>query len=229
MILFGCSLLLTVSIQILTSTFKRNTSKGAAFQEEFDTTVFNLPWKSTIKRPDRREVLHYAQQYEGKEIIDWYSPNVSSSIDKNITIALQQQSNISWEIGLRKMYRNFLLTYLITYTILLFAILVLLNIEALRIFLLVFSIMSFYTHFIGSILGHTESIRKKEITSNHLDDIIRRKKQITVGELRDIQDDIYLSRLDATKVPNFFFNLIKPRLEAESKEYIEEVNNLYKS
>lgn len=49
-VLFGCSFLLTILIQIFSGRFKGNTSKGAIFKEDFDTIIFDLPWKSTLKK-----------------------------------------------------------------------------------------------------------------------------------------------------------------------------------
>jgi len=229
LILFGCSFLLTILIQFFTSNFKGNTSKGAIFKEEFDTKVFNLPWKSTLKKSDRREVLHYSRFFKGEEIKDWYSPNLYSEIESNTAVAILQHSNTSWDIELRKTYRRWLTYILTVYSIILFATIVVLKENALNIFLLLFSLQSFFTHFISLINGHSEAIEKREAISKHLDDMIRSKKYISTNELRDIQDEIYSTRLEAAKVPNFFFRWYKKRMNAEAEEYIEEVNNIYKS
>lgn len=227
--LFGCSFGLTIFVQIFSGRFKGNTSKGAIFKEEFDTFVFNLPWKSTLKKPDRREVLHLSQQYKGNEIKDWYSPNLSGNIDHNISVAVLQHTNTSWDIELRKSFRRWLTNFVIAYSLILFLCFVLLKTDALTIFLLLFSLLSFFTHFISLYRGHTEAIEKREAISKHLDEIIRNKGIISTEELRDVQDEIYISRQQPAKVPNFFFRWYQKQLNEEAEEYIEEVNNLYKS
>jgi ABC-type multidrug transport system fused ATPase/permease subunit len=228
LVLFGCSFLLTILIQIFSSSFKGNTSKGAIFKEEFDTIIFNLPWKSTLKKPDRREVLHFSQLYKGAEIKDWYSPNLSANIDNNIAVAILQHSNTSWDIELRKVYRRWLTNFLVFYSIVLFAFFVVLKVDAMTIFLLLFSLLSVFTHFITLIRGHSGTIDKRERISKHLDEIIRNKKYIGSNELRDIQDEIYSTRQEAAKVPNFFFRWYQEQMNSEAEEYISEVNNLYK-
>ena len=65
-ILFGCSFLLVILIEIFMNSFKGNTSLGAIFKEEFDTILFDLPWKSTLKKPDHSEVSKFSIQYKGK-------------------------------------------------------------------------------------------------------------------------------------------------------------------
>lgn len=229
LVLFGCSFLLTILIQIFSSSFKGNTSKGAIFKEEFDIMIFNLPWKSTLKKPDRREVLHFSQLYKGAEIKDWYSPNLAANIDSNIAVAILQHSNTSWDIELRKGYRKWLTNFLVFYSITLFIFFVVLKVDAMTIFLLLFSLLSVFTHFITLIRGHSGTIEKRETISKHLDEIIRSKKYIGTNELRDIQDEIYSTRQEAAKVPNFFFRWYQKQMNEEAEEYITEVNNIYKS
>jgi hypothetical protein len=225
--LFGCSFGLTILIQIFSIRFKGNTAKGAIFKEEFDTIVFNLPWKSTLKEPDRREVLHLSQQYKCNEIKDWYSPNLSKNIEHNIAVAVLQHSNTSWDIELRKTYRKWLTNIIVGYSMVLFLCLVILKTDALSIFLLLFSLLSFFTHFISLIQGHSRTIEKRELISKQLDDIIHLKKSTSTEVLRDIQDEIYLTRQESAKVPNFFFRWYQKQINAEIEEYIREVNNIY--
>jgi hypothetical protein len=227
-ILFGCSFLLTVIILIFTDRFKGNTSKGAIFKEEFDTIIFELPWKSTLKKPDRIEIIHYSKKYKGTEINDWYSTSLSPSIEHNMAVAILQHSNTSWDIDLRKIYRRWLFSILVFYSIALAIIIVLLKVDALTIFLLLFSLLSFYSHFISLIRGHSAVIDKREAISKHLDEIIHRKKEIGINELRDIQDEIFITRQESAKVPDFFFQWYKKQMNSEAEEYIEEVNNLYR-
>ncbi len=229
LVLFICSFGLTIVLQILFGWFKGNTSKGAIFKEEFDTIVFNLPWKTTLKKPERSEVLYLSQQYKGTEIKDWYSPNLSSNVEHNVGVAVLQHSNTSWDIQLRKTYRRWLMNFLIAYSLILFLSIILLKTDALTIFLLLFSLLSFYTHFITLIRGHSETIEKRESISKHLDEIIRSKKSVTIQELRDVQDEIYSTRQQAAKVPNFFFRWYQKQLNLEAEEYIAEVNKLYNS
>lgn len=225
--LFGCSFLLTVLVQIFVDTFKGNTSKGAIFKEEFDTTLFNLRWKSTLNKPEHSEVSKSSLEYKGKEIKDWYSPNISARIPQNIAVAVLQHSNTSWDIELRIIYRRWLTGLLIVYSIALWIFLISNNSVGMTIFLIYFSILSFYTHFISLIRGHSSAIDRRKAISKHLDEIILNKKYIGTDELRDIQDEIYISRQEAAKVPNFFFRWYQNKMNAIAEDYIETVNKTY--
>ncbi|MFN8356732.1 MAG: S-4TM family putative pore-forming effector [Spirosomataceae bacterium] len=225
--LFGCSFLLTVLVQLFTNTFKGNTSKGAIFKEQFDTTLFELPWKSTLKKPERAIVSKLSLQYKGKEITDWYSPNLSESVPHNCAVAVLQHTNAMWDIELRSAYRKWLIGFLTIYTIGLWIFLIYHNADSMTIFSIYFSILSFYSHFITLIRGHSSAIDKQKAVSKHLDEIILSKKRINTTELRDIQDEIYISRQEPAKVPNFFFRLYLKRMNAIVEDYIETVNRTY--
>lgn len=225
--LFGCSFLLTILVQIFTDSFKGRTSVGAILKEEFDTALFKLPWKSTLKKPDHAEVSKFSLQYKGKEIRDWYSPILSEAIPTNIAIAVLQHSNTSWDIDLRIAFRKWLTGFLVVYSIALWIFLISKNIDGKTIFSIYFSILYFYTHFITLIRGHSSAIDKRKAISVHLDEIIRDKKYIRTNELRDIQDEIYSTRQEPAKVPNFFFRWYQKRLNAIAEDYIESVNKIY--
>lgn len=225
--LFGCSFLLTVLILLFSNTFKGNTSKGAIFKEEFDTKLFDLPWKSTLNKPEHSEVSKFSLQYSGIEMTNWYSPNLSEDITQNISIAVFQHSNSSWDIDLRIAYRRLLIGFLISYSIALWIFLIYNNTDGRTIFSIYFSILSFYTYFITLINGHSSAIDKRKAIAIHLDEIIRNKKNISKEELRDIQDEIYSTRQETAKVPDFFFRWQHNKMDAISEDYIESVNRIY--
>ena len=150
-----------------------------------------------------------------------------TSISHNITVAICQRINTGWDIELRKTYSNWLKGLLIAYSVGLFSFFVILKIDGYTIFLISFSILSFYIHFISLINGHSLVIEKREYISKKLDEIILSKKHIATNELRDIQDEIYLTRQEPAKVPNVFFNLYKKKMNLEFEDYIETVNRIY--
>jgi hypothetical protein len=227
LLLFGCSFFITVVIQIFTDTFYGNTAKGALFKEVFDIALFNLPWKTTLRKPDQAEIQAYSKKYRGGDLKNWYSQNLAASIDHYTAVAVLQHSNTSWDIALRKLYKQALIYFLIAYTCILGIILLVKQADALTIFLLLFSLLSFYTHFITIIRGHSGAIAKRQAISVQLDAMIRCKRTIETTELRDIQDEIYLTRKESAKVPDFFFRIYKDELNVQAEEYIREVNALY--
>ena len=140
-----------------------------------------------------------------------------------------QHSNTSWDIELRKIYRKWLIIFIVSYSVIIFTLFIVLKIDGLTFFLLLYSLHLFFAHIISHIRGHTGVIEKREAISGHLDELIRGGKHITIHELRDIQDEIYLTRQDTTKVPDLFFRRYKERLNSEAEEYIQEANRIFET
>ncbi len=222
-----CSFILAILAQIFYNTFRGNTSEGALFKEEFDVILFGRRWKSTLKQVNHKEISRLSIQYEGAELRDWYSMSLSTNIPESIAIAICQYSNTCWDIDLRKKYLDWLRGFIIAYSIGLFVFFVVMNVNGLIIFSTCLSITSFYTHFFTLIRGHSSVVEKREAISKILDELILKKKAISMEELRDIQDDIFITRQEPAKVPNFFFRLYKKKLNDEFEDYIESVNKAY--
>ncbi len=225
--LFGCSFLLTVIIQLFYNAFKGNTFKGALLKEKFDVLVLGLPKKSTTKEIDYSEISKLALEYKGGKISNWYSSHLSPNMPHNISIAVLQHSNSNWDISLRKSYRDWLKGFLICYSIGMFIFFVLKKVDGGTQFSIGFSILSFYSHFFTLIRGQSAVIEKREAISKKLDNIIRHTKKISMEELRDIQDEIFITRQEPAKIPDFFFKWNKKKMNAQSEDYIKSINKIY--
>jgi hypothetical protein len=90
-----------------------------------------------------------------------------------------------------------------------------------------FAVLSFFTHFLSLIRGHKSVIEKRESISKKLDSIIQEGTFISMEELRDIQDEIYLTRKEAAKVPDWFSDFYKENLNNASERYIALINTKY--
>ena len=150
-------------------------------------------------------------------------------VSSNTFVAILQYSNTSWDINLRRSYKRWIVSFLAVYLVVLITFTFILNIDWLTLFLLLYSLHSFFTHFISLSRGHSQVIHKREAISKHLDEIIQNKVKIEKAELRDIQDEIYLTRQEAAKVPDLFFRLYKKKLNLKAEEYIRQTNLLYES
>jgi len=225
--LFGCSFLLALLMLLIAASLKGNTARGAIIKEEFDIKLFGLRWKSTLKRPVSDDIIKLSMQYRGKEIINWYSPNLSEKIPHNNAVAILQHTNTSWDIQLREKFKNLIIFLLILYSILLILFVELMNADNITKFYTAFALLSSYNYFITLIRGHASAIKKRKVISEHLDEIIQNKQDISPEDLRDIQDEIYNTRQESAKVPNFYFRKHKKKMEAISEAYIETINKLY--
>lgn len=227
LILFGCSFVLTVLVLLFSNFFKGNTFKGALLKEMFDVMVLGIPKKTTSKNIDHGEISKLSLEYKKEVPTNWYSLNISPNIPNNNVIAIIQHSNSNWDIELRKSYRDWLRGFLILYSIALFGFFVIMKVDGRTQFSIGFSILSFYSHFFTLIKGQTSVIEKRELISQKLDEIIRTKSDINMNEIRDIQDEIFITRQEPAKIPEFFFLWYKKRMMAQSEDYIASINEIY--
>lgn len=226
--LFAISLLITVGTWFLTDYFKGNTTKGALLKEEFDTQLYNLPWRFMLKKVDPVEVIELADQYRGSEINNWYPSNISSSVPHTAAIAVCQRISSSWDIGLRAKFNGILYAVLIVYTLAVFFLYVIKSVDGKTIFLLYFSTLSFYTHVINLIRGNKAAIKKRKEVIAKLDDYINHKKTFGTEDLRDVQDELYTIRQEPSKIPDWFCSIHYKKINAIQEKYVEErVNSLY--
>ena len=175
----------------------------------------------------QNSVSKLSLEYKGDEPINWYSNNLSEYIPTNIAIAIIQHSNSNWDLELRKSYRGWLKGFLIFYSISLFTFFVLMKVDGRTQFSISFSILSFYAYFFTLIRGQSAVIEKRDYISKKLDEVILKKKYISPEEIRDIQDEIFITRQEPAKIPEFFFRWFKKKMMAQSEDYIKSVNNLY--
>lgn len=220
---FALSFLLSILVQLVKTQSNKLTQLGAVIKEEFDTSLFGLPWKRTISRPQLSEISHFAQLYTRNDITNWYSISVSKNLPDETAVALLQYSNTIWDIKLRQKYLFAIKGYLIFYTMILFGVFVYFEPKFEIIFFTLFSLLSFYTHFISIIKGHTTVIRRRTFISQIIDSGLKERTLLSKSFLRDIQDEIYQTRTEIIKVPNFFFRLFKSKLSIEIDKLVGEV------
>lgn len=225
-ILFGVAFLITVASWILTDIFKGDASKGALFKEEFDVTLFRLPWKFLLSKPDIVDIISFSKRFKG-DIKNWYSPTISETIPHYTAIAICQRVNSGWDIVLRRRYRRFLYGIISIHFLIVLTTCVVLSVDALTMFLLYFSLLSFYGHFLTLIRGNTGAIKKRQIIVSKLDHYINNKKEFQIDNLRDVQDEIYNIRQEPAKVPDTFFRLYNKKIKQQLEEYIQEINKRY--
>lgn len=104
-----------------------------------------------------------------------------------------------------------------------------LNIPGKTIFLIYFSTASVYTYFLTQIRGHNSVIRKRKAISRMLDEFLFDHKPIhSLQVLRDIQDEIFNTRLEAAKVPNFFFRRCHNQINKEYDSFVQSINEANK-
>lgn len=225
--LFFSSFILSIIVSVLASAFSVSTFLGAAIKEEFDTRLFSMRWKTTIKKADRLKISELADKCK-QEISDWYPPNIEKQIPHSLQVALCQRCNTAWDINLRKKYVLYLYVFLSVYSIVLIYLFVVFNLNASIVLYILFSVLAMYIHLIDIVRGHIQSICNREEINKILDDIIENKKMPDDNLLRDIQDEIHATRALPAKVPDFFFKIHNKKMNSDYLSYVDKINLLYK-
>jgi hypothetical protein len=227
--LFALSLFITVTTWVTADYFKGNTTKGALIKEQFDISLYNLPWRFTLQKPNQDDILALAKQYKGKDeaLQNWYPPNLLETIPTNTAIAICQRISSAWDIRLREFFNIVLYFILGIYT---FGVLLLWafnSVDSRTIFLLYFSTLSFYSHLITMTRGHKAAIKKRKEITAKLDSHIERKEPFTEQQLRDVQNELYYIRQESSKVPDYFCKKQNGKIAVLFQEYVQKINGIY--
>jgi hypothetical protein len=88
---------------LVTGVEKRRRVHAAAIQEEFDTTIFQLPWNGiSVDRPSATAVAKAAARYIGGRGADWYPS--TGRVVRPFDILICQSSNLGWGSGMHRMW-----------------------------------------------------------------------------------------------------------------------------
>jgi hypothetical protein len=204
---------------------------AASIQEKFDTSVLLIDWNKTLisSKPDDGIILRFYNKYIKKNKLDklygWYSNEVLP-VNTNIATLLCQRTNCSYDFTLRKRYTN---------TILLLA-------AATFLILLIIAGQNGLTvpNFISTVLfpslpvfvmAYKQISTNKEAIENlkELKDLIegrletlRINDQVEPHLIRQIQDKIYLKRINSPLLPEWAYNFLRQNLEDEMHFSVKE-------
>jgi hypothetical protein len=209
---------------------------AASIQEKFDTTVLLIGWNKTLisNKPEDGLILRYYNKYIKKYKIDnlygWYSNEVLP-VNTNIATLLCQRTNCSYDFTLRERYTNTILLLAASTFIIL---LIVAGQNGITVQNLISSVLfpslPVFVLAYKQIHSNKEAIENlkelKDLIENELDKI----KIIDTIEshlIRQIQDKIYLKRINSPLLPEWAYNFLRQNLEDEMhysmKETVKEL------
>jgi hypothetical protein len=212
--------------------------QGALLQEMFDTTLFYLPWRATvagnpIPAPDVHHLARGLQRGGAKDqriTAGWYDSTEGVHYPYDVLIA--QEQNLGWDARLRRRYASAILAAVVIWSGLgLVAGIVIANAT------IVNTLLSF---FIPSLAAYQVALEiwtgQQRIAAERqrlLDTVtteLRSAQPGTVSETewhrarevaRDVQDGILRTRLDAIRVPEWFYRHYRNRDELDFADTAE--------
>jgi hypothetical protein len=200
-----------------------NTARqGALLQEMFDVALFHLPWRSTvagdpIPEPDVRRLARKLPRggAKDKRITDgWYDP--THEVHHPYDIFIAQEQNLAWDARLRRRYSHLLATLVMLWAAIGFVAGLVIADATLGDTLLSFFVPSLaayqiaYEIWSGQRKVADERDRLTKVVNTELDnghpgpvpdDEWHRLRNVA----RDVQDGVLRTRLDITRVPEWFY------------------------
>lgn len=196
--------------------------QGALLQEMFDTELFYLPWRSTVAGDEvpPPEVARLARRLpEGSKkdqriLAGWYDPTGGVHYPYDVFIA--QEQNLGWDARLRRRYAALVVTAAVAWSGLGLAAGMLIANATIVSTLLSFFIPSLAIYQIALEIwaGQTRVTAERERLNHAVNAELRNAQPGPISDTerrrarkaaRDIQDGILRTRLDASRVPEWFY------------------------
>ncbi|WP_067695975.1 S-4TM family putative pore-forming effector [Nocardia jejuensis] len=196
--------------------------QGALLQERFDTALFHLPWRATvagdpIPEPDIRRLARQLPQggKKDKRITEgWYDP--TNDVHHPYDVFIAQEQNLAWDARLRRRYSHLIAAAAILWTSIGLVVGLAVSNATFLDTLLTFFVPSLaayqiaYEIWSGQRKVADERDRLTKVVNSELhnarpgavpDSEWHRLRSVA----RDIQDGILRTRLDTTRVPEWFY------------------------
>lgn len=199
--------------------------KAATIQEQFDTSVFGIPWNKTLVRSkvSTDEIYKHAHSYLSKNgeasLRNWYL-NTSLSLPIEIQILLCQSKNLGWDANLKKITSRILIGISASSLVILLIIGILsgssLNIfiATLAVNLPIYAFCLKYVSENNSVISKMSEIRKdvEQFLSDISESKLYNKKQTQIF-IRSIQDMIFTYRSTGNPAPDKMHKLLRKKDE----------------
>ena len=220
--------------RVATSTVRQ----GALLQEMFDTQLFHLPWRPTVAgdqvpEPDVAQLarrLRLGCKKDQRILAGWYDP--TGGVHHPYDVLIAQEQNLGWDARLRRRYATLVVAVAVTWSGLgliaglviagatIVSTLVSFFIPSLAIYQIALEI------WIGQHRVATERQRLSHLVTAELraaspgaigNSDWRRLRQVA----RDLQDGILRTRLDVSRVPEWFYRRYRNRDELDFADTAE--------
>lgn len=204
---------------------------AASIQEKFDATVLCIDWNKTLipNKPEDGVVLRYYNKYIKKhntnKLYGWYSNEVLP-VNTNIATLLCQRTNCTYDFTLRRRYTNTILLLAASTFIIL---LIVAGQERITIPSFISNVL--FPSLPVFVLAYKQIAANKEAIENlkELKDLIENElEKVKINDtinshlIRQIQDKIYLKRINSPLLPEWAYNFLRQNLEDEMHFSIKE-------
>jgi hypothetical protein len=210
---------------------KSQTILGAKIQEQFDITLFKIPWNSIFvgSKIELSTIIQTGNKYKKDDLTNWYSTYITASLPQKVAVLLCYKCNTVWGKLQRGKFIFWLSFSLIVYYGAMLLISICNNKGLYDIIIWIAPSLSFLVYISASIKNHKEILINYEQINFVVDSLIEgfknNKKEPDVSELRQIQDYFYSIRIIPYKIPDWFYYIKKKTSNNVTDETIKTIVN----
>lgn len=213
-------------IIVLKKIESKNRENAAKIQELFDIKLFGLEWNNVVagNKPDMEMVYVNSEKYKKKNntaaLFDWY-PKGIESLDLMSAALVCQRSNIWWDVSLRKIYIKILFSALSFFAIFFAVVSIAKNLDIQKILETILPILPLISILVSQIESQISTVSKMDSLKEKIESLINvivenNCTQIDVeGQIRSIQDAIFLHRESCFSLPNWLYGLFMKKYEKQ--------------
>ena len=205
--------------------FKRRESRykteAATIQEDFDCFVLDLPWPSHkgLQRPTPDRIRQLAATVASKpEVLEklknWYVPEVILQ-DSILSRVRCQRMNCWWDVNLRHRWSAVLKRFFWVFVVLVLSLSVVTEITVLKLIAVIASNIRILAWGFGEINDQDEAVARIDRIHRHISNLCG-QKEISLNDVRRIQDEIFEHRRLNPPVPDWFYWLSRDGQESEA-------------
>jgi SMODS-associating 4TM effector domain len=195
--------------------------KGAAVQEEFDTELYGLRWNATlVDRPTPEAVRAAADRFRGSRArhANWYPD--TGSLPFPFDTLLCQRSNLVWDYRQRIIYAWIvgMATVALVVFHLGFSLAVHLDLPGYLLGVFLPGVAA-YGQGIDVVFEQLRVVaakrRVERVLMNYLNDCLDDPRSLSEPRVREIQDQLYLSRTRPGNVPQWLYDRLRSDYESQ--------------
>ena len=205
--------------------FKRRESRckteAATIQEDFDCFVLDLPWPShkELQRPTPDRVRQLAAAVASKpEVLEkfknWYPPEVILQ-DPILSRVRCQRMNCWWDVNLRHRWSAVLKWFFWVFAVLVLSLSIVTGITVLKLIAVIASNIRILAWGLGEINDQDEAVARIDRIHRHISNLCG-QKEISLNDVRRIQDEIFEHRRLNPPVPDWFYWFSRDGQESEA-------------
>lgn len=196
-------------------------TEAATIQEDFDCFVLDLPWPSHkgLQRPTSDRVRQLAVAAKSKpealeELKNWYAPEEIPP-DPILSRVSCQRMNCWWDVNLRRRWTAVLKWSFWVFAVLVLFLSVVTEITVFKLIAVIASNIRILAWGLREINDQDEAIARVDRIHRYISNLCG-EKEISLNDVRRIQDEIFEHRRLNPPVPDWFYWFGRDRQESEA-------------